>query len=226
MSQEAAFDSIIATFRKQRGLSHFQTVAALVSLGKLAVEPLMVLLVNDEDAYVRQVAAEALGEIGDIKAVEVLIAKLTDPVPDVREMTAWALGKLADPRAIQPLILALGSHEKVEVRDNAEWALEQFGEVAVKALVDALRDSDEMRSARAAYVLGQIRDLQAFDPLIEMLDSKNPLLRGHAIGALAEIGDPRAIELLTKLVNDPVEWVRKTVVNALQSLQNSSYKNS
>jgi HEAT repeat protein len=226
MSQGVTFDSIIATFRERKGPSHFRTVAALVSLGKSAVVPLVALLLNDEDGDVRQVAAEALGEIGDTRAVEALSSKLTDPVPGVREMAAWALSKLADPRAIHPLILALGSHEEVEVRDNVEWALEQIGEAAVEALIDALHDEDEMRSSRAAYVLGQIGDSRAFVPLVEMLDSKDASLRGHAVGALAEMGDPRGIEPLTRLVNDPVEWVRKIAMSALQDLRNSIHRNS
>jgi hypothetical protein len=54
---------------------------------------------NDPEAEVRQMAAFAMGLIGDQQAVERLLASLGDPEPTVKARAAEALGRLGDTRA-------------------------------------------------------------------------------------------------------------------------------
>lgn len=61
-----------------------------------AVEPLSHLLITDAQAEVRQVAAEALGEIRSRGAVSALNQALTDPEPRVRAKARWALSEIED----------------------------------------------------------------------------------------------------------------------------------
>jgi HEAT repeat protein len=61
-----------------------------VALGALAMEPLIAAL-KDENEYVREAAAEALGKIGDPRAVEPLIDALQDKEWFVRRTAAEAL---------------------------------------------------------------------------------------------------------------------------------------
>lgn len=75
---------------------------ALEKLGKPAVEYLSHAL-NDQDKWVRYVAADALGNIGDPVCVDCLIAALKDADQDVRFAAASALGKLGDARALNAL---------------------------------------------------------------------------------------------------------------------------
>ncbi|MFN4150773.1 MAG: HEAT repeat domain-containing protein, partial [Candidatus Sericytochromatia bacterium] len=55
---------------------------------------------NDTHGNIREMAASALGELGDIRAVDYLIKSLVDPNPEVRRNAAGALGKLKDPSCI------------------------------------------------------------------------------------------------------------------------------
>ena len=98
----------------------------------------------DEDCYVRQEAASALGAMGDPRAVEALIELLEeDDDEDVREEVAWALGKIGDARAVEPLIRALFDTDK-DVREEAAWALGRIRDVrAVEPLIQALKDEEE-----------------------------------------------------------------------------------
>ena len=66
-----------------------------------------------------EVAAEALGELGDARAVEPLIRVLGN-----NPSAARALGEIGDERAVEPLITAL---ENEYVRDAAKEALKKLG---------------------------------------------------------------------------------------------------
>ena len=66
---------------------------ALVKIGKPAIEPLIAAL-KYKKSHVREMAAEALGKIGDSRAVEPLIAALQDRDSSVREEVAEALKRI------------------------------------------------------------------------------------------------------------------------------------
>ena len=94
----------------------------------------MVKATRDEDWYVRQSAAIALGQIKDPRAVEPLIAVLLgDKNPDARQYAARSLGEIKDPRAVEPL-------RPEERRVGREC------------------------SSSAALALGQIKDPRAVEP--------------------------------------------------------------
>lgn len=76
---------------------------------------------NDEDSYVRQGAAWALGEIKDLRAIGPLIFAIKDKDLDVRLRAAKALVKIGTP-AVEPLIEALKDKDSY-VRGNAAWGL-------------------------------------------------------------------------------------------------------
>ncbi|MDD1673344.1 MAG: HEAT repeat domain-containing protein [Methanomicrobiales archaeon] len=77
---------------------------ALEKMGKPAVEYLIHAL-KDPDKWVRYVAADALGNIGDPCCVDDLIVALKDGDQDVRFAVAGALGKVGNgnPRAMEAL---------------------------------------------------------------------------------------------------------------------------
>lgn len=77
----------------------------------------------DDQQGVQEVAALALGEIGDSRAVKPLINALGDDNWEVRSSVAKALGKIGDDRAIQPLIEMLQDRSE-NVRWHAVQALE------------------------------------------------------------------------------------------------------
>jgi HEAT repeat protein len=96
-------------------------VIALEKFGKPAVDYLHKAL-DDEDKWVRYMAADALGNIGDARSIERLIPLLNDQDQDVRFATAYALGNIGNLSAEQALTQTC-SRDNCFVRVAAEEAL-------------------------------------------------------------------------------------------------------
>jgi HEAT repeat protein len=107
---ETTMQKIIETLNNKASPERWQSVIALESMGKPAVEYLVHAL-KDDNKWVRFTAADALGNIGDPRSVDHLIGMLNDEDQDVRFATAEALGKLGDPKATDAL-------KQTSIRDN------------------------------------------------------------------------------------------------------------
>jgi HEAT repeat protein len=146
----------------------------------------------------RQVAAEALGHLGDTeRAIKPLLAALDDRDRQVREAAAGALGMLGDARAFEPLC-ALTTDEYYPAAQAAVRALGHLGDTrAVPLLLDTLRDNPDL-CLTSAYALGRLEDGRAVEPLISVLQSDRHLyaVREAAAVALREIGTERALAAL------------------------------
>lgn len=123
---------------------------ALVEIGtEHVVEELIDLLkyentrANGSQVQVRNVAAYALGEIGDIRAVGPLIEALEEKDLDLYSTVTIALAEIGDERAVEPLIEALKDDDWY-VRVSSARALGIIGdERAVEPLNEALKDDEE-----------------------------------------------------------------------------------
>lgn len=93
----------------------------------IALEPLVQLLKQDEDAWVRRGAAFALGELKNALSAPALIDSLRDENSGVREMAANALGEMKEATAAESLKIALKDSDN-RVRDMARWALDEISD--------------------------------------------------------------------------------------------------
>jgi len=93
----------------------WKTADELASVGAAAI-PRLIEALGNEDGYVREVAANALGKIGDRRAVGPLIQAMQyrddrvyedDEDCEARVKAATALGCIADPGSVEPLIETL-----------------------------------------------------------------------------------------------------------------------
>lgn len=105
-------------------------VIALEKFGTPAVDYLYKAL-DDEDKWVRYMAADALGNIGDVRSIERLIPLLNDQDQDVRFATASALGNIGHPSAEQALTQTC-SRDNCFVRVAAEEALAKLTDLGKK----------------------------------------------------------------------------------------------
>jgi HEAT repeat protein len=101
-------------------------VIALEKFGKPAIDYLHKAL-DDEDKWVRYMAADALGNIGDVRSIDRLIPLLNDQDQDVRFATAYALGNIGHPSAAQALAETC-SRDNCYVKVAAEEALAKVEE--------------------------------------------------------------------------------------------------
>ena len=170
-----------------------------VEIGRPAVE-LLIGALKHHDPAVRQLAAKALGDIGDVRAVEPLIAALRGR-EDLRAVAATALGQIDDIRAVEPLLAALKDGAS-NVRAAAARALGRLGDVgAVERLIAALKDHESVVRQAAAAGLGEIGDPRAVEPLIANLKGRENVRVAVAV-ALGVIGDARAVEPLIVALKD------------------------
>jgi HEAT repeat protein len=208
-------DDLILDLLGPYGTNKNPTIDALAEKGEPAVDPLIDVL-KDKDLPFRNLAANALGKIGDPRAVESLIEALKDENEFVREETAYALGKIGDPRAVESLIEAFPKEEDRFVKEALIVALGDISDpMAVDLLIEALKDANEFIRRDAANALGKIGDPRAVESLIEALNDEEEYARGDAAYALGEIGDLRAVDPLIKALKDEDGFVRIQATYAL-----------
>lgn len=97
----------------------------LISIGPPAFEPLLLVL-KDNDWWVRANALLALGGIKDVRSIEPLQEALRDSDYRIRQYAAMSLGAMGDVQAVESLCQALkDDHE--DVRQDAYTALNRIG---------------------------------------------------------------------------------------------------
>ena len=104
------------------------------------------------------------------QTLSLLVQALADENWEVRAEAIKTLGTLGNPEAVPALIEALGDPDP-RVRDEAVCALGNIGDRrAVPALINTLRnDDDDAVRVAAAYILGELGDPSAVEPLKEAL---------------------------------------------------------
>ena len=117
-----------------------QSVKALGTIGKPAVEPLIQALAEAVDNDHRWYTALALSRVGD-PAVDPLISAMRgNPKREFRRFAAAALGTIGIP-AIEPIINAMSSDDP-DLRGFLSLALCRIGKPAVEPLTRRLDDAD------------------------------------------------------------------------------------
>ena len=189
-----------------------------------------VIELNDKYSFVRDRAAEALGNIGkaDDNVIQHLIQALNDQDDSVRISAAEALGKIgkADDIVIQRLIQALNDQNPLSVRISAAGALGNIGkadDTVIQALLHALNDQEKFVRSSAAGALGNIgkADDNIIQALIQALNDQNDNVIISAALALGKIGkaDDNVIQALIQALNDQNDNVIISVAEALGKLE-------
>ena len=114
---EQTFKKLTDKTQKER----WNYVTYLEKFGRPALEYLHSAL-EDEDKWVRYMAADALGNIGDVRSIDRLVRLLQDKDQDVRFATAYALGNIGHVSASGALVETCNK-DNGYVRVAAEEAL-------------------------------------------------------------------------------------------------------
>ena len=227
MTLKHDIEQLLADLKVHEWATNNRIASELAEIGPPSV-PRLIAALSDTDGYVRSAAADALGRIGDASAVEPLIAAMRyrdaqayedDEDSEARIQAAVALGKIGDLRAFEALLdTASGTTDLL----LASYAIDALGMLAdpraIPTLIEALKvsDQDVPKSARSALIkIGR----PAVLPLINSLQSTQGCWRFHALRALGGIGDPRALESVQVLLDDPDEHIRLNAAIALEQIQ-------
>ncbi|MFB0560775.1 MAG: HEAT repeat domain-containing protein [Candidatus Lokiarchaeia archaeon] len=203
---------------------------AASALGKIADESVVNPLIQMLEEDVNQAgAAYVLGEIGDSRAVYPLIntiSTLTDEKWGVRATIAKALGKIGNKKAVEPLIPLLTNEESHFIeKERTAWALDELG-------WKPKNDAEKLHYFVAKEKWEEVVKIgaAAVKPLIKILKmwgSGTPnYVREEAAWTLGEIGETRAVEPLTRLMEDEENFsVQQSMKEALEKIQKKSKLN-
>jgi len=172
---------------------------------------------KDEDWAIREEAAAMLGTLRDPRAVVPLVSMLRDSDRAVREAAIGALTAIGI-----PAVPALGqclSDSHLAVQEAASSVLACIADERVLAqLLVALGNKDWIVRMHAAKALGRIKNPEAVEPLIPLLQDKVKAVREETTAALVAIGDAATPSLLAALAD--TDWlVRLHAVEALGKMK-------
>jgi HEAT repeat protein len=181
-----------------------EAMAALISIGSPAVEPLITAL-KDENTDRRKYAAEALGNIRDARTIEPLIAALSDRRTIVRDNAYKALlqtiERFKEDRDDEQLIDML-NYDDSSLRHATIEALGNIPTSHVDKIVLFLGNRDSSVRKDASDALKKIGKV-AVVPLINALYKNDDIqIRINAVMILKDIDDPLAVEPLIDTLKD------------------------
>lgn len=88
----------------------------------------------------------------------------------------------------------------------------------VEKLIVALNHPEPETPIRAAWLLGELKDPRAVEPLIRLIKyTEDVYIAQAAVEALGKFETPESLHFLDTLVHHPVKMVRDTVLQILAS---------
>jgi HEAT repeat protein len=189
-----------------------------LELGAAAIGPLCAAL-PDPDERVRRQAALALGKLAEqlndpqtsSTVTSAVMPLLVDPVDEVRGAARAALTQCGAV-GIEALCELAIEGETSQVKLAALDLLAENGLVSMARLKETILSRSWLLQAGDLKILGESQDARWLDILIEFLESpQNWPARASAAEALANLGQPQAVEPLIKVyfeacaVNDQIQ---------------------
>jgi HEAT repeat protein len=120
------------------------------------------------------------------------------------------------PEAVEPLIEGWGCASPRDVEEDFGDAILRFGREATLPLVAAL--ARPHAQGHVAWVLGQIKDPRALEPLVAAVGGKDASMRWSAAHGLGFLRDRRAQPALIARLRDRSENVRGAAMQSLGKL--------
>lgn len=214
---------LVSGLKSDRRDVAIEAIQGLVYIGTPAVAAIKP-LVNGSSLVASLNACDALAGVGAgaADAVDNLITAAKSQDPKVRWHAISALGDIGPAaKSSIPVIIAALSDKDTQVRFNSGHALQQFGESAVPALIEALKN--EKTRSYVMPVLAAIGPAAkaAVASLAGFINSKDPSLQRESIVALASIGDAAksTVPALIKALDDKDFPARPAAAYALGKIK-------
>ncbi len=160
--------------------------------------PRLMSILGQEDVTYRRAAVKALGIIGADVVPPVVDSLLNSDNPTVRSSCAKVLAQI--------------------VVNNPDVPMPEEG---IQGLKQALDDPNPVVYIPAVMTLGEIGS-PVFDLLVETLDrTDNPALGVTILNAFGSMGDPRGVEVLTRISQDNSAdpYIKESAASALSRLE-------
>lgn len=150
------------------------------------------------DEIVRPCAAGQLRRLG---ASAALLRVAQQGLPGARAQALYELGVMKSPEAVDTLLAAAKEPDPL-VSASALNALLQFDDPRVLPALLEIASRQGVSSLVAVNSLGRFHDASVLPVLHSLLNSRDPLLRVAAIGALGDVGDRDSIARLQPLLGE------------------------
>ncbi|NWF76283.1 MAG: HEAT repeat domain-containing protein [Nitrospirae bacterium] len=224
-----AVDTLITSLKDEDTYVRKNSAEALGEIGdQRAVIPLISAL-DDKKTCVKDASLNSLKKVINLtketKGVDSLSEFITHENKDVREIVVDAIKQEKDRRTAELLIIAM-KDKNPDIRKKAIEAVRDIGKEAVEPLINALNNNDDIiTKISSATILGELKEPQAVEPLINSLkyeSKEEPLsaekLKVETIIALGKIGDARAVEPLIQIINGKQVRLKESAMNALSEI--------
>lgn len=134
-----------------------------------------------------------------------------------RQRAALALGDLGGARAVEPLIRALGDPLSA-VREAAADSLTLLAGASVEPLIELIVNPEASGRYEESAPTGGPAIVAAPTGQMVEIETRRDLRRVYAAAILGEIGDPSAVEPLTRALKDPNDDLRCQATGAIAKL--------
>lgn len=201
---------------------------ALEAIGGLRVLRAAIPLLKHRNWPVRRSASDILAHIGGDEAFDALIEALSHlgrpylQLPFMWEDGHWSLARrlvnMGGTKGISRLAHMLTNWPELYI-SSAEWALDRLRKPEmVEQLLEELSSGSRHDRMYAAYGLGVLGDIRAFEPLVHSLRDIWDCVVAAAAEALGRLGDDRAVEHLAALIPNQDLGVRAATAASLGRL--------
>ena len=185
---------------------------ALALASDTAVVRALIERLKDEDADVRQAAADALGRIGNPMAIPELVKVLDDPQPDVQEAALDALAHFEHGVPAAPVQRMLGS-ANADMRQRAiDILMNMHSMASLPAISGLVADVDADVRQSAIQAIQEMGSPSAAGSVMPALDDRDADVRQAAVEALSQLGGAISDAALDKLLQDADANVRQATV--------------
>jgi HEAT repeat protein len=188
----------------------------LLAAGQAGVVEILIGALDHEDARIRFVVAEILGEVRNPAVSAALIGRFGRETDGrIRVALVRSLAQLQESSAAMPIAKLLGDVDE-RIRVEAVRALERIQVQDPHLLLDgAARDPEPRVRAGAAIVLGKVADERAVPLLLALLADAEPGVRAEAARALGLLRAESALGSLLEAFHDAAPAVQVAAARAL-----------
>jgi HEAT repeat protein len=173
----------------------------------------LIKLLDSKKMEVRKEVAAILREWGKPECLPGLLKAAKDENQRVRVHAIQGLSRFKDP-VVENALQSASEDPDWEVRKEALSALVKAGRSLASILIAIRFNSAELREL-AAVRLGDFRDSEAVQALIQALKDDEELVRLRAVNSLAKMNAPESRSALREATQDKDPQVRKAATAAL-----------
>ncbi|MEI6206522.1 MAG: HEAT repeat domain-containing protein [Desulfuromonadales bacterium] len=218
---ESALDTLLGLLRSEDNAGLRNSAAEAVIRLGSATALPLIAMVHDPDADVRKVVVDLMGAIGDPLFVKPLLNALRDSDVNVASAAAEHLGSSGDSRIVPDLVQAVVASQAVQFQFSALGALSVL---ATPAAVpeDFLRLAEQDILRKAVYdCLGSISDATSVAFLMQGFSCQQKGCRSAAIKAIFRIYSRSADEVRQKIINELRSMNGNDLISGLPDLFDS-----